>query len=341
MSERAPDLFAAPMESLSIQNEAFWQTIARDDRHRMATTLDESERTLGEWRCDFRVTRGDGVQRWMLALAMPERQAEGHTTWTGYVQDITERRELDRALHAAAVADAANRAKTEFLSRMSHELRTPLNAVLGFAQLMEIDTVDAPTAGQQRRLTLIRDAGAHLLRMIGDMLDLTRIEAGGLTLQSEPVALGALARHALDMVRDEADRAQVTLVLAAADEATVLADRTRLLQILFNLLGNAIKYNRPGGRVALTLVRAADGPVEMGVKDSGLGISEADLPHVFDPFQRGNQAGGRVEGTGIGLAVTRSLVLLMGGTISARSEHGAGSEFLVRLPLTNTRQPTT
>jgi PAS domain S-box-containing protein len=333
MSERAPDLFGAPREALRIQNEAFWLTIERADRYRLAATLDESERTLGEWRCDFRVTRGDGAQRWMLALAMPERLAEGRTAWYGYVQDITERRELDSALHAAALADAANRAKTEFLSRMSHELRTPLNAVLGFAQLMEIDNTEPPTAGQQRRLTLIRGAGAHLLRMIDDMLDLTRIEAGGLALQIEPVPLGALARQALDMVREIAERAQVTLHLVAADETTVLADRTRLLQILFNLLGNAIKYNRPGGTVALSLERAANGEVQMRVRDSGLGISEADLPHVFEPFQRGNQAGGRVEGTGIGLAVTRSLVQLMGGSINARSEPGAGSEFSVRLPL--------
>jgi len=333
MSERAGDLFGAPMEALSIQNEVFWRTIHRDDRHRLASTLDESDRTQGEWRCDFRVTRGDGAQRWMLATALPVRGDDGRTTWFGHVQDITERRELDRALHAAAVAEAANRAKTTFLSRMSHELRTPLNAVLGFAQLMEIDATEPPTAGQRRRLALIRDAGAHLLRMIGDMLDLTRIEAGGLALQIEPVGLAALARHALEMVRADAERAQVALVLVAADEITVPADRTRLLQILFNLLGNAIKYNRPGGRVALTLQRAADGLVEMRVQDNGVGIAEADLPQVFEPFQRGHQAGGSVDGAGIGLAVTRSLVLLMGGTITARSVPGEGSEFCARLPL--------
>jgi PAS domain S-box-containing protein len=333
MSERASDLFGAPMQALSIQNEVFWRTIDRDDRHRLASTLDESDRTQGEWRCDFRVTRGDGAQRWMLATALPVRGDDGRTTWYGHVQDITERRELDRALHAAGVAEAANRAKTTFLSRMSHELRTPLNAVLGFAQLMEMDATEPPTAGQRRRLALIREAGAHLLRMIGDMLDLTRIEAGGLALQIEPVDLAVLARHVLEMVREDAQRAQVALVLNAADEITVSADRTRLLQILFNLLGNAIKYNRPGGRVSLTLVRAAGGLVEMSVKDSGVGITEADLPQVFEPFQRGNQSGGSVDGAGIGLAVTRSLVLLMGGTIAARSVLGEGSEFCVRLPL--------
>ena len=333
MSERAGDLFGAPVETLRIQNDVFWRTIERDDRFRLAATLDESERTLGEWRCDFRVTRGDGEQRWLLATALPERLADAHTVWYGYVQDITERRERDQALQAAALAEAANRAKTEFLSRMSHELRTPLNAVLGFAQLMEMDAAEPPSAGQQRRLTLIRDAGAHLLRMIGDLLDLTRIESGGMALQLEPVGLAALAIQALDMVRADAERAQVKLQLEQSLDAVVLADRTRLLQILSNLLGNAIKYNRPGGRVMLRLQRADDGGVDVKVQDNGLGIAEADLPHVFEPFQRGNQAGGRVEGTGIGLAVTRSLVLLMHGSISARSEVGAGSEFCVRLPL--------
>src|SRR5262249_41409480 len=146
----------------------------------MNHALRASAATMSEWRSEFRLAREGGAERLLLATATPERLDAQRTVWHGYVEDITERRLLERAGHDAAVAEAANRAKTESLSRMSHELRTPLNAVLGFTQLMEIDQAEPPGAGQRRRLKFIRDAGEHLLHMISDMLDLTRIEAGGM-----------------------------------------------------------------------------------------------------------------------------------------------------------------
>jgi signal transduction histidine kinase len=275
--------------------------------------------------------------RWMRATATPERLPNGRTVWHGYAEDVTERRLLDKARQDAAVAEAANRAKTQFLSRMSHELRTPLNAVLGFAQLMEIDQAEPPRETQARRLRLIRESGQHLLHMIGDMLDLTRIEAGGMALAPEPLALRELAAQALDMVREAADKARVTLLLQPGSEVAVHADRTRLRQVLLNLLSNAIKYNRPGGQVDLRVARDVDsdgraGAVVVTVADTGVGIAEADLQHVFEPFHRGRQAQGNVEGAGIGLAVTRALVGLMRGSIQASSVEGAGSVFTLRLP---------
>jgi len=220
---------------------------------------------------------------------------------------------------------------------MSHELRTPLNAVLGFAQLMEIDQAEPPRETQARRLRLIRESGQHLLHMIGDMLDLTRIEAGGLLLTPEPLVLRELVLQVLDMVRDDADKARVTLSLLPGPDVTVQADRTRLRQVLLNLLSNAIKYNRPGGLVDVRVARehgaAGRGPdVLVAVSDTGVGIAQADLPDVFEPFQRGRQAQGGVEGAGIGLAVTRALVGLMRGSIEASSVEGAGSVFTLRLP---------
>ena len=239
------------------------------------------------------------------------------------------------------MADAANRAKTEFLSRMSHELRTPLNAVLGFAQLMEIDRTEPPAPGQRRRLKLIRESGEHLLQMIGDMLDLTRIEVGGMTLARESVALRALAAQALEMVRASADRAQLSLSLEAGGaDLVVSADRTRLLQVLLNLLSNAVKYSRPGGRVELRLSRGADDQARVDVSDTGIGIAAAELPRIFEPFQRGGQAHGNVEGAGIGLAVTRALVLAMGGSVQVASTPGQGTTFSVRLPLADAAAPS-
>ena len=282
---------------------------------------------------EYRFRRPDGLIRWLRVTSTGQKQADGSTLWHGSMEDVTERRLLEHSREEAAQARAASLAKTQFLARMSHELRTPLNAVLGFAQLMEIDHTEAPQPGQLRRLKLIREAGEHLLHMINDMLDLTRIEAGGMALQTEPVALRALVSQTLELVQSLADEASLRLALASGRELTVRADRARLRQVLLNLLTNAIKYNRPGGQVLVEISNAGSGRALVTVRDSGLGISEADMPFVFEPFRRGAQAAGPVEGAGIGLSVTRALVQLMGGDIDVASTAGLGSVFSVRLPL--------
>jgi len=333
MSAAVRELFGMDPAQAQQSSAPMFQAIVREDRRRVIETTLASGRDLSPWRCEFRALHIDGQARWLLGNATPERTAEGGTVWHGYLQDITERRQLEQARQDAAVAAAANRAKTEFLSRMSHELRTPLNAVLGFTQLMEIDRSEPPGPGQLRRLGLIRDAGEHLLQMISDLLDLTRIESGGMALQLETVALQPLAAQALELVRGEAVQADVQLVLAPGDAPlSALADRTRLRQVLLNLLSNAIKYNRPGGRVTLRLGRDAQGAPWLEVEDNGLGIAAADLPHIFEPFQRGAQARGLVDGAGIGLSVTQALVALMGGRVRAHSRLGEGSRFTVALP---------
>jgi signal transduction histidine kinase len=194
---------------------------------------------------------------------------------------------------------------------------------------------------------LIREAGEHLLQMISDLLDLTRIETGGMALQPEAVALQPLAAQALDLVRASATQAQVQLLLAPVGQApAALADRTRLRQVLLNLLSNAVKYNRPGGRVTLRLDQDSQGWPRIEVEDTGVGIAAEDLPRIFEPFQRGAQAQGPVDGAGIGLSVTQALVTLMGGRVQAYSRLGEGSRFSVTLPparvgsLTSGSQPT-
>jgi PAS domain S-box-containing protein len=281
----------------------------------------------------YRVRAASGEWRWMHERGrIVERHADGRPRrMVGTQTDITEKRRLEAVGEQAVRAEAASRAKTEFLARMSHELRTPLNAVLGFAQLMEVDLQEPAAPGQLRRLKLIREAGAHLLHMINDMLDLTRIEAGGLALQLQPVSLHEAAQAALAMVQDLAEKAQVVLSLEGGEGLVARADPARLRQVLLNLLTNAIKYNKPGGRVLLRL--SADGArVCTEVADTGLGISEAALPVLFEPFQRGDQGRSPIEGAGIGLAVTRALVLAMDGEITVQSVPGAGSSFCVWLP---------
>ncbi len=333
LSEAARDFFGMDPMAAQHGSAPLFQAIVREDRRHVIESTHASAQALCEWRCEFRTHRPDGSLRWVLGNATPQRLPGGSTVWHGYLQDVTERHQLEQARQVAAVAAAANRAKTEFLSRMSHELRTPLNAVLGFAQLMEIDRKEPPGPEQQRRLALIREAGEHLLQMISDLLDLTRIETGGMALQLEAVALQPLAAQALDMARASATQASVQLLLAPVGlPPAALADRTRLRQVLLNLLSNAVKYNRPGGRVTLRLDQDAQGWPLVEVEDTGVGIAAEDLPHIFEPFQRGAQAHGGVDGAGIGLSVTQALLTLMGGRVQVVSRPGEGSCFSVTLP---------
>ncbi len=333
-SERGPALFGLPQVQVQADMNTIWRLIPREDQRRMYAAFETSARTLADWTCDFRVHRPDGEWRHMSAHATPERMSARLTRWYGYIEDVTERVQLDQARRDAALASAANRAKTEFLSRMSHELRTPLNAVLGFTQLIQIDQADPPSEGQQRRLKLVREAGEHLLSMIGDLLDLTRIESGGMALVIEPVGLHEAAAQTLEMMQSTARLAQVTMRLQEGGEALLVqADRTRLRQVLLNLLSNAVKYNRPGGTVTLAVRAGRAGQVQLTVTDTGQGIAETDLRKIFEPFQRGRQSAGTVEGAGIGLSVTQALVALMQGQVAVDSELGRGSRFTVSLPV--------
>ncbi len=239
----------------------------------------------------------------------------------------------DEAERAREEAESANRAKSEFLSRMSHELRTPLNAILGFAQLLQADADDPPSAGQQQRLNALTRGGHHLLALINDVLDVARIEAGNLQLALEPVDLLRLVQDALALVQPVAQARGVVLVPPEVDPAAdwrVTADATRLRQVLLNLLSNAIKFNRDGGEVRISL-HALGCQLRLEVADQGAGITAAQLPRLFQAFERLDMDGA-VEGTGIGLALSRSLVALMQGEIGVHSTPGQGSVFWLQLP---------
>ncbi len=228
----------------------------------------------------------------------------------------------------AAEARSASLAKTQFLSRTSHELRTPLNAILGFAQLLEVDLAGTAQAAQVEH---VRNAGRHLLTLIDEVLDIARIESGDLKLNLEPQCLATLAQEAADLLRPLADRQSIELRLTPKLAGlVVLADRQRLRQVLINLLSNAVKYNRPGGVAEIDAEPGGD-QVLVAVRDTGVGIRSELLPRLFAPFERleAEQAG--VEGTGLGLALSRQLMLHMGGDIEVRSVLGQGSVFTLRL----------
>jgi signal transduction histidine kinase/ActR/RegA family two-component response regulator len=228
--------------------------------------------------------------------------------------------------------EAASRAKSDFLSRMSHELRTPLNAIIGFAEIMEMDPATSPR--QRERVTHIHQGGRHLLGLINEVLDITRIEAGRLSLSPEPVRLDAVVQEVLDLERPLAADAQVEIRLDEPNffHVAVQADRQRLRQIILNLVANAVKYNRNGGRVTLSCGTVDGGRVRLMVRDTGPGISADQIGRLFEPFERLSADTGAVEGTGLGLAIARGLAEAMGGVIGVESVVGAGSTFWVELP---------
>ncbi len=232
---------------------------------------------------------------------------------------------------AMAAAESANRAKTDFLSSMSHELRTPLNAILGFAQLMETGT-PPPTVTQKRNLDQILKAGWYLLELINEILDLALIESGRVTLSREPVSLAEVMLECRTMIEPQAQKRGIVMTFPQFETPLFLnADRTRLKQVLINLLYNAIKYNKQGGTVTVDCKPGADDKVRISIIDTGAGLAPEQLAHLFQPFNRLGRQTGPEEGTGIGLVVTKRLVELMGGAIGVDSAAGAGSTFWVEL----------
>ena len=238
-----------------------------------------------------------------------------------------------RAMYQAQIAaEAANRSKSEFLSRMSHELRTPLNAVLGFSQLLELDDL---TPDQDQAVEQITKGGRHLLDLINEILDISQIETGTLALSPESVRIIDVISETADLIRPLADDRGIHLLGTETQDCDVFvfADRQRLKQILLNLIGNGIKYNRDGGTVSISCARQSSGTLRIQVTDTGPGIPPEQFGLLFTPFERLGAERTTVEGTGIGLALSRRLAEVMGGTVDVESTVGRGSTFWVELPV--------
>lgn len=288
--------------------------------------------SLPRWR--LRCLTADGRTLWVQVDVSVLHDTQGqvqHMVWV--FEDITELLALEAAQQARRNAEAANRAKSEFLSRMSHELRTPLNAMLGFTQLLELDRKQ-PLAPHQKEWTgQIRHAGWHLLHMINDTLDLTRIESGHIDLESKALDLADLAAAAQALLSHQAEARKVRVeVRLDAQARTVMGDATRIKQILANLLSNAIKYNVEAGQVGVTSQATEAGMVAIEVSDTGSGMDATQLAQLFQPFNRLGRETGPIEGTGIGLVISRRLAELMGGRLLASSTPGRGSTFTLELP---------
>jgi signal transduction histidine kinase/ActR/RegA family two-component response regulator len=250
---------------------------------------------------------------------------------------VRKRAESD-LIQATAAAEKANLAKSDFLSGMSHELRTPLNAILGFAQLLETGA-PAPTPTQRRNIDQILKAGWYLLELINEILDLSLIESGTLTLSSEPVSLAEVMLECRAMIEPQAHKRGIGMNFPRFEQPCFIkADRIRVKQVLINLLFNAIKYNKPAGSVTVECIPRPPHAMRISVRDTGAGLAPQQLAQLFQPFNRLGKEASAEEGTGIGLVMTKRLIELMGGKIGAESEVGKGSVFWIELEQTSAPQ---
>jgi PAS domain S-box-containing protein len=262
-------------------------------------------------------------------LEVGEMDMEGERQFTAILHDSSTRQRTERQLlEAKQQAEAASKAKSQFLANMSHELRAPLNAIIGYSQLLQFEN----KRGQKDRITKeINRAGEHLLALINRVLDLARIESGKIEVSVESVSLSEIFKDCFSVIWPMAEKAAVEIKMDCA-ELYVQCDRLRIKQVLINLLTNAVKYNRPNGEISLRCERSEAGRVRIQVTNSGVGLTEEGIRHIFEPFERLGADATRVEGTGIGLTISKQLVELMDGTLGVESTLDVTTTFSVDLP---------
>jgi PAS domain S-box-containing protein len=279
----------------------------------------------------FRALHVDGRMLTIETRGRLIRDETGHNPRAVLVsRDVTEAFAAEVVLkEAKEAAERANAAKSEFMSRMSHELRTPLNSVLGFAQILEME-LQSPD--ELEMVSYIHNSGKYLLELINEVLDISRIESGHISVMIEPIVLQDLEKECIKLVTPQANEFGVTIFSQSDYDFQVLGDQQRLKQVLLNLLSNAIKYNRPNGSVTISCAPRPRSKVRLSVVDTGPGINPDLLERLFTPFDRLDAETSGIEGTGLGLALSKGLIEAIGGAIGVESTVGSGSTFWIELP---------
>ncbi|MBL8452167.1 MAG: response regulator [Zoogloea sp.] len=359
-SEAVRSLYGVSSETVESNASSIRKLLVEEDRERFFASLRQSARSMERWLVDYRIQLESGPLKWLHVDAVPEQDKEGSTVWYGFVTDVTATKTLEHELDmhrahleelvrkrtaeletARNAAEAANIAKSTFLANMSHEIRTPLNAITGMAYLMQ---KSGATPAQSDRLNKIAAASHHLLEIIDSILDLSKIEAGKLTLCAEPLHLPTLLDNVVSIMNDRAVSKGIQLRAdAAADLPGVIGDGTRLRQALLNYVGNAIKFT-PQGCVSVRAHLAADEGatvvVRFEVEDTGIGVPPDATGKIFHSFEQADSSTTRkFGGTGLGLAITQRLAELMGGEVGVNSTPGHGSTFWLTARLARCAAP--
>jgi signal transduction histidine kinase/ActR/RegA family two-component response regulator len=332
-NEAIRHLYGTSAEAAARSAEVVFGQFWPDDRRALLAALDQAAAAPDPYRVLVRVGPAGEVPRWHEVAGVVRLSPTGGQQWHGHVADVSDRVAMQDALIQREALERLARARSEFIGRVSHELRTPLNGILGFAQLLASDPA-APLSGQQaERMAVLLDSARHLRAVVEELLDISRIEAGQLRLQLGPVPVPPLLAQLAATLGTEARAQGVALLSPPPDgrPCAVLAESQRLRQVLTNLLSNAVKYNRPGGAVWVQCAEAGS-EHRIDVCDNGLGLDDQQLAGLFQPFNRVGAERSAVQGTGLGLVISRQLVQLMGGRLTVESTPGVGSRFSVWLP---------
>jgi len=361
LSDQAHDFFGVDAAALLDDAEPWLRRIHAEDRPGVVASLRDSAAGLKPWQREFRVDTEDGGERWLFGNALPKAEDGGHVLWHGFITDISNQRrdalELDRYRHqleelvaertralaeATEAAQAASLAKSAFLANMSHEIRTPMNAIIGLTHLALADIKDA---GQETRLQKVADAAEHLLGVINNVLDLSKIEAGKLQIERRPFTIGQIFDNITSMLNRSAAEKQLQVRVEIEDQLarqTLMGDPQRIAEVLLNFSANAVKFTDAGFvrlRAGVERDFGAALLLRCEVQDSGIGISTEAQQRLFQDFEQADSSTTRrFGGTGLGLAICRRLAELMGGDVGVQSSPGMGSRFWFRLRLDKASQ---
>jgi PAS domain S-box-containing protein len=325
-------LTGVPAAEFMADAATVYRNILPEDHDRLTAAIALSRERLEQFEVEVRHPhRVTGEIRWSLLRSTPTRNPDGSMTWDGIEFDITQRKQAEEALRESnREVERVNRMKTDFLSRMSHELRTPLNAIVGYSDLLSEQSAGPLPPPYPRFVANIQEGARHLLAMVNDLLDISRIEAGRIDLNREAFRAAGALEEVLSVIAPLARIKNVSIEDLIPDGLSIRADRIRFKQVLYNLLSNAVKFTPENGRVWIADASREDA-AGFSVGDTGIGIPESELELVFDEFHQVGIAGAVKEGSGLGLSITRRLVELHGGTIGVESTLGQGSRFTFSL----------